>query len=170
MLGQYREYYIVGKVVDTQKTPLEGVEITLRDAISSRSYSMKTKKNGEYKFAGLPRGDYKVVFKKDGYAVKEDEWKLLTPQAKMEKVEIPPVIMATEEVVQQVERLKVAEAGVKAASEKIRQGDYDGAFADLKTILDKNPEDPNALYILGMAYQNKEMPRRPKPPSSKSPC
>ncbi len=103
VLGQYREYYISGKVVDTQKTPLEGVEITLRDAISSRSYSMKTKKDGEFKFVGLPRGDYKVVFKKDGYAVKEDEWKLLTPQAKMEKVEIPPVIMATEELVQQVE-------------------------------------------------------------------
>jgi len=157
VLGQYREYYIVGKVVDTQKTPLEGVEITLRDAISSRSYSMKTKKGGEFKFAGLPRGDYKAVFKKDGYAVKEDEWKLLTPQAKMEKVEIPPVIMATEELVQQVERLKVAEAGVKAASEKLRQGDYDGALADLKTVLDKNPEDPNALYLTGMAYLRKEM-------------
>ena len=157
VLGQYREYYIVGKVVDTQKNPLEGVEITLRDAISSRSYSMKTKKGGEFKFAGLPRGDYKVVFKKDGYAVKEDEWKLLTPQAKMEKVEIPPVIMATEELVQQVERLKVAEAGVKAGSEKIRQGDYDGAFVDLKAVLDKNPEDPNALYLSGMAYLRKEM-------------
>ena len=157
VLGQYREYYIVGKVVDTQKTPLEGVEITLRDAISSRSYSMKTKKSGEFKFVGLPRGDYKVVFKKDGYAVKEDEWKLLTPQAKMEKVEIPPVIMATEELVQQVERLKEAEAGVKAGSEKLRQGDYDGALADLKTVLDKNPEDPNALYLSGMAYLRKEM-------------
>jgi Flp pilus assembly protein TadD len=155
--GQYREYHIVGKVVDTQKAPLEGVEITLRDVVSSRSYSMKTKKNGEFKFAGLPRGDYRVVFEKAGFAAKADEWKLLAPQAKMEKVEIPPVVMATVELVQQVERLKEAEAGVKAGSEKIRLGDFDGALAVLKPVLDKNPQDPNGLYLTGMAYLRKNM-------------
>ena len=155
--GQYREYYIIGKVVDTQKSPLEGVEVSLRDVESSRGFTMKTKKDGAFKFAGLPRGDYKVVFKKAGYAVKEDQWKLLTPQDKMEKVEIPTVVMATEELVQQVERLKEAEAGVKAGSEKIRLGDFDGALVDLKAVLDKNPQDPNALYLLGMAYLRKNM-------------
>ena len=157
LAAQYREYHIVGKVVDTQKAPLEGVEITLRDTVSSRSYAMKTKKNGEFKFVGLPRGDYKVVFRKAGYAVKEDQWKFLTPQATMEKVEIPPVIMASEQVVQEVERLKEAEAGVKTGSEKIRQGDYDGALASLKTVLDKNPEEANALYLSGIAYLRKDM-------------
>jgi Flp pilus assembly protein TadD len=157
VFGQYREYYITGKVLDTQKNPLEGVEIILRDIASSRSFTLKTKKNGEFKFAGLPRGDYKVVFKKAGYAVKEDEWKLLTPQAKMEKVEIPPVIMATEALVQEVQRLKEVEAGVKGGAEKIRQGDYDGALADLKTVLDKNPRESNALYLTGMAYLRKDM-------------
>jgi tetratricopeptide (TPR) repeat protein len=157
LAAQYREYHIAGKVIDTQKNPIEGVEITLRDTISSRSYAMKTKKGGEFKFVGLPRGDYKVVFKKDGYAVKEDEWKFMQPQAKMEKVEIPPVVMATEELVQQVARLKEAEAGVKAGADKLRQGDYDGALADLKTVLDKNPQDPNALYLSGMAYLRKSM-------------
>lgn len=154
-LAQYREYHIVGRVVDTQKNPLDGVEITLRDTISSRSYSMKTKKDGAFKFVGLPRGDYKVVFKKDGFAVKEDQWKFTTPQAKMEKVEIPPIVMATEELVQQVERLKEAEAGVKAGADKLRAGDYDGALAQLKTVLDKNPQDANALYLSGMAHLRK---------------
>jgi tetratricopeptide (TPR) repeat protein len=118
---------------------------------------MRTKKNGEFKFAGLPRGDYKVVFRKAGYAIKEDHWKLTTAQPKMERVEIPPVIMATEQLVQEVERLKEAEAGVKAGAEKIRLGDYDGALAMLKTVLDKNPQDPNALYLSGMAYLRKNM-------------
>jgi tetratricopeptide (TPR) repeat protein len=157
LAAQYREYLIVGKVIDTQKNPIEGVEISLRDTVSSRSYSMKTKKDGGFKFVGLPRGDYKVVFKKDGYAVKEDEWKFMTPQAKMERVEIPPVVMATEALVQQVERLKEAEAGVKAGADKFRQGDYDGALIDLKAVLDKNPQDPNALYLSGMAYLRKSM-------------
>lgn len=156
--GQYREYYITGKVIDTQKKPLEGVEITLRDAGSSRSYTLKTKENGEFKFAGLPRGDYKVVLKKDGYAVKEDQWKLLEAKAKMEKVEIPPITMISEEVVQEVQRLKETEAGVKAASEKIRQGDFDGALAGLKGILEKNPQDSNALYLTGIVYLRKDMP------------
>ncbi len=157
LAAQYREYHIVGKVIDPQKNPVEGVEISIRDAVSSRSYATKTNKNGEFKFVGLPRGDYKAVFKKDGYAVKEDQWKLLTPQAKMEKVEIPPVIMATEALVQEVERLKEAEAGVKEGAEKVRQGDYDGALILLRAVLDKNPQDPNALYLSGLAYlrQNK---------------
>jgi len=158
VLGQYREYYIVGKVVDTQKNSLEGVEITLRDAGSSRSYTLKTKKNGEFKFAGLPRGDYKVVLKKAGYAVKEDQWKLIEAKATMEKVEIPPITMVSEEVVQEVQRLKETEAGVRAASEKIRQGDFDGALAGLKGILEKNPQDSNALYLTGIAYLRKDMP------------
>jgi tetratricopeptide (TPR) repeat protein len=154
-LAQYREYYIVGKIVDPQKNPIEGVEITLRDVASSRSFTLKTKKNGEFKFAGLPRGDYKVVLKKPGYATKEDEWKLLTPQATMEKVELPPIVMASEELVQKVEKLKEAEAGIKTGSEMIRQGDYDGALAALKTVLDKNPQDPNALYLSGLACLRK---------------
>jgi tetratricopeptide (TPR) repeat protein len=158
LLGQYREYYITGKIVDTQKNTLEGVEITLRDAGSSRSFTLKTNKNGEFKFAGLPRGDYKVVLKKAGYAVKEDQWKLLEAKAKMEKVEIPPITMVSEEIVQEVQRLKETEAGVKAASEKIRQGDLDGALAGLKAILEKNAQDPNALYLTGIAYLRKDMP------------
>lgn len=157
LAGQYREYYVLGKVLDPQKNPVEGVEINIRDTVASRSYAAKTNKKGEFKFVGLPRGDYKVVFKKAGYALKEDEWKLLTPQAKMEKVEIPPVVMATEELVQEVARLKEAEAGVKEGAEKIRQGDFDGALASLKTVLDKNPQDPNALYLSGMAYLRKAM-------------
>ena len=29
--GQYREYYVYGKVVDIQKAPLEGVEVTITE-------------------------------------------------------------------------------------------------------------------------------------------
>jgi Flp pilus assembly protein TadD len=155
--GQYREYHISGKVVDPQKAPLEGVEITLREVETSRSYTMKTNKKGEFKFVGLPHGNYKVVFRKAGFAVKEDEWKFLQPQAQMEKVDIPPVIMASEQLVQQVERQKEAEAGIKTAAEKIRGGDFDGALAALKAVLDKNPQDANALYLSGVAHLRKGM-------------
>jgi tetratricopeptide (TPR) repeat protein len=155
--SQYREYYAYGRVVDTQKMPLEGVEITLREVNSNRSYTLRTKKDGEFKFAGLPHGSYKVVFKKEGFAVKEDVWEFEKHQDKMQRLEIPPVVLATQEFVQESQRMKAAAAGVKDAAEKIRLGNDDAAISELKTILEKNPKDSNALYVIGMAYLKKKM-------------
>jgi tetratricopeptide (TPR) repeat protein len=155
--GQYREYYAIGKVVDIQKVPLEGVEVTIRDINTDLSFTQKTKKDGVFKFAGLPHGIYAVVFRKEGFAVKKAEWKFEKPQDKMQKFEFPPVIMATQEFVQESERMKEAAAGVKDAAEKVRLGDYDTAISKLKAILDKSPKDSNALYIVGMAYLKKKM-------------
>ncbi len=155
--GQYRDYNITGTVVDTQKKPLEGVEVFLRDVVTSRSYSLKTKKDGSFRFAGLPHGIYSVVFKKEGFAEKTDEWKFETPQENMKKVEIPPVVLTSREVLDEAQRMRQAAAGVKAAAEKLRTGDYDGAAADLKVILEKDPKDSNALYLTGMVYIKKKM-------------
>jgi tetratricopeptide (TPR) repeat protein len=155
--GQYREYYLFGKVLDTQKNPLEGVEITARDALSNRSYTEKTKKNGEYKFAGLPHATYKVVFKKEGYAAKEDEWDFSTPQDTMQKIGIPTVVLATQAQVAEAGRMKEMEGEIKEAFEKIIQKDYDGAIAILKDALTKDPKDSNALYLIGLSYSKKQM-------------
>jgi tetratricopeptide (TPR) repeat protein len=155
--GQYREYYFYGKVIDLQKNPLPGVEITLRDVATSRSYSVKTNEKGGYKFAGLPHGVYTVVFKKEGYAQKEDEWRFETPQENMEKVEIPPVTLVSEEQVKEAQRLKELQGVVKEASEKISQKDFDAAIVLLKGALDKDPNDVNALYLLGLSYSRKKM-------------
>jgi tetratricopeptide (TPR) repeat protein len=154
-LTQYREYNISGKVVDSQKNPLAGVLITLRDYATSRSYTLKTKEDGSYKFVGLPHGVYQVVLRKEGFAEKTDEWRFEAPQDKMLRVEIPPVIMVSAEVIAEAEKMKQAAAEVKAAAEKARAGDFDGAIAKLKPLLEKNPKDSNALYVLGMAYQKK---------------
>jgi tetratricopeptide (TPR) repeat protein len=153
--AQYREYHFSGKIVDSQKNPLAGVSISLRDYATSRSYTLKTKKDGSFKFVGLPHGVYQVVFKKEGFAVKTDEWKFEAPQDKMLRVEIPPVIMISAEVIAEAEKMKQAAAEVKAAAEKVRGGDYDGAITALRPVLEKNPKDSNALYILGMAHQKK---------------
>ncbi len=153
--AQYREYHITGIVVDTRKNPLAEVEISLRDAATSRSLVLKTKKDGTFKYVGLPHGVYQAVFRKEGFAEKVDEWKFETPQDKMLKVEIPPVVLVSAEVIAEAEKLKQAAAGVKAAAEMVRSGQYDEALASLMPILGKNPKDPNALYILGLAHQKK---------------
>ncbi|MFB0564691.1 MAG: tetratricopeptide repeat protein [Candidatus Aminicenantaceae bacterium] len=155
--SQYREYYFYGKVLDPQKEPLADVEILLQDVETSRSYSVKTNKRGEFKLAGLPHGIYKVTFKKEGYALKEDEWKFTTRQDTMQKVEIPPVTLVSETQLQEAMRLKEMEGVVKEATEKIRQRDYDGAITMLKDVLAKDPKDPNALYLIGLSYSKKQM-------------
>ena len=155
--GQYREYYFYGKVLDPQKEPLADVEILLRDADTSRSYSVKTNKKGEFKLAGLPHGIYKVTFKKEGYALKEDEWRFATRHNTMQKVEIPPVTLVSETQLQEAMRLKEMEGELKGATEKIRQRDYDGAITMLEDVLAKDPKDLNALYLIGMSYSKKQM-------------
>jgi tetratricopeptide (TPR) repeat protein len=155
--GQYREYYFFGQVLDIYKNLLPGVDITLRDVATSRSYSVKTNTRGEFKFAGLPHGVYTVVFKKDGYAKKEDEWRFETPQENMQKVEIPPVTLVSEEQVQEAQRLKEMQGVVKEAADKIGQKDFDGALVLLKGALEKDPKDVNALYLLGLSYSRKKM-------------
>ena len=155
--GQYREYYFHGKVVDTQKSPIEGAEIALQDVATSRSYAFKTNKKGEFKFAGLPHGTYQVVFRKDGYAVKEDEWRFETPQDMMQKIQIPDVVLVSLAQVEKQEQLKEMQGTVKEAADKIKQRDYDAAVALLKGALEKAPGDVNALYLLGIAYSRKKM-------------
>lgn len=155
--GQYREYYFYGKVLDTQKEPLAGVEIMLRDVDTSRSYTVKTNKKGEFKLAGLPHGVYNVTLRKEGYALKEDEWRFTTRQDRMQKVEIPTITLVSETLMQETLRKKEMEGIFKETTEKIRQGDYDGAIAMLEDVLKKDPRDTNALYLLGMSYSKKQM-------------
>jgi tetratricopeptide (TPR) repeat protein len=155
--GQFREYYFYGKVLDPEKKPLADVEILLRDIETSRSYSVKTNKKGEFKLAGLPHGIYRVTFNKKGYAPKEDEWRFTTPQDTMQKVEIPPVTLVSEVQLQEAMRLQEMQGEIKEAFEKIRERDYDGAIAMLKNVLAKDPKDANALYLIGMSYSKKQM-------------
>jgi tetratricopeptide (TPR) repeat protein len=154
-LAQYREYRISGQVVDSLKNPLAGVEIKLRDVSTRRSFSIKTGKDGSFKYVGLPHGVYQVSFRKAGFAEKTDEWKFEQPQESMLKVEIPPVVMVATEVIAQAEKLKEAAAGVKDAMEEVRAGRFDQGLALLKPILAANPDDTNALYVQGVAFQKK---------------
>jgi tetratricopeptide (TPR) repeat protein len=155
-LAQYREYYLRGRIVDTQKQPLADVEIQLRDVATSRSYHMKTGKDGAFKFAGLPHGVYEATFSRQGYPVTKVEWKFEAIQETMQRVEIPDVMLASEQEVQKVERIKAAESGTKDAAEKIRLRDFDGAVTLAEGLLAADPKNANALFVLGLAYVGKQ--------------
>lgn len=154
-LSQYREYYVSGRVLDGQKKPLSDVEIHLLDASTSRSFDMKTDEKGEFKFAGLPHAVYQVTYTREGYVTASDEWELAAPQGRMKRVEIPDVVLASEALVQKAHRLGEAKAAVEEAGQKIRTGDLDGAIAALEKVLEESPDDPNALFYLGLSYAGK---------------
>ena len=156
VFGQYREYYVFGTVLDMQKAPLEGVEVTLFEVETNLSFTEKTKKDGTFRFAGLPHGRYRVTFKKEGFAAKKDEWDFQRPQEKMLRLGLPPIILATQEVAAEAQRMKESASGVKAAADKVRSGDYDAAISELTAILAKNPKDPTALYVLATAHLKKK--------------
>jgi len=155
-IGQYREYYIYGKVVDTNNQPIQGVKVTLQDKNSSRGYSIKTDKKGEYKLIGLPHGIYNVSIEKEGYETKTDEWDFNIPQDRMQKVEMQTIIMVTRDQFSEFKRAKQAEADFKKATEKIQQEDFDAAIEILKRMVTDNPRDANAFYLLGIAYMKKQ--------------
>ncbi len=156
-LGQYREYYIYGKVVDSENNPLENVELDFRDTLTSRRYRIETDEKGEYKLIGIPHGIYEVTVSKEGYRTQTLEWDFSATQQRMQKIEMQNIVMVSEEVIQQVERAKQAQEEFNQAREKISQGDFEGAIQILKKMVRDNPDDPNALYLLGISYQRREM-------------
>jgi tetratricopeptide (TPR) repeat protein len=162
--AQYREYYVRGRVVGPQKTPIAGVDIQVRDVETSRSYHMKTDKDGAFKLAGLPHGKYEVSFSKEGYVAAKDEWKFEVKQERMQKVDVPDVVLVSQAQVLKTRELKEADSAVKEAGEKLRAGDLDGSIALLQGVLVKNPEDANALFFLGLSYAGKKMHREAIPP------
>lgn len=156
-LAQYREYYAHGRVLDAQKKPIPDVEITLVDASTSRRFHMKTDQKGEFKFAGLPHAVYEVTFAREGFVTGKDKWEFNAPQERMQKVEVPDVVLVSQAAVQEVQRFEGAKAGVQEAAERLRKGDLDGAISGLEKVLEKSPQDSNALFYLGLGYVGKKM-------------
>jgi tetratricopeptide (TPR) repeat protein len=163
-LAQYREYYVRGRVVDPQKAPIPGVEIHVRDVETSRSYNMTTDRDGVFKLAGLPHGKYEVSFSKEGYVAARDEWSFEAKQERMQKVDVPDVVLVSQAQTQKAMQLKEADSAVKEAGERLRTGDFDGASALLQGVLAKNPKDANALFYLGLSYAGRKMCREAIPP------
>jgi tetratricopeptide (TPR) repeat protein len=143
--------------VDENQQPIAKVFITLRDVETSRGYKTKTNKKGEFKLAGLPHGIYSVTMEKEGFRTRTDEWRFETPQNRMQKVDLKTIVMASESKIQQMELAKELGEQFQGATEKIREKDFDGAIKILEKMLDKKPDDANALYLKGICYLNKKM-------------
>jgi len=151
VLAQYREYHLFGLVVDTEKNPLPGVEIILKDPGTARSYRVKTDKSGKFVLSGLPHARYEVTVKKDGFETRTFEWDFSQPQERMQKVEIETIVLASSEKVKAAAQAKEAQQSLAQAMEKIKQNDLEGALKQLLDLKAKFPDDPNVRYLTGVA-------------------
>lgn len=153
--AQHREYYVRGKIVDTAGEPVAGAAIELREADSSRSYSIRTDDDGVYKLAGLPHGVYDVSVAKDGYAAVQDRWDLDAPQSTMRRMEMPDLVLVSAAQVRKAQWLEEAGTAADEAKDRIREGDFDGAIALMQKVLDGEPDHPGALFLMGLSYAGK---------------
>ncbi len=75
----------------------------------------------------------------------------------MKRVDVPDVVLVSQAQAQHAEQLKEAEAGVKKASEKIRQrGPRRRDRPPPGACWQKNPTDVNALFYLGLGHAGKQ--------------
>jgi tetratricopeptide (TPR) repeat protein len=155
--AQHRDYYIYGKIVDSKNQPIPKVEIALRDINTSRSYSFKTNKKGEFKFVGLPSGVYQVTMEKEGYRTKTDEWKFEIKPDRMQKINLKTIAMISEEHLKEINQAKQIQKDFETASEKIQKNEFDDALSILEKILKEKPNDENAIYLTGICYFKKNM-------------
>jgi tetratricopeptide (TPR) repeat protein len=150
LISQYHEYHLFGIVVDTESNPLPGVDVILQDLSTSRNYRVRTNNEGRYVLSGLPHGRYQVTVKKEGYETRTFEWDLSQPQERMQKVEMDTIILASEERVQTLARLKELQKEVAEAMEKIQNDDLEGALEMLQGLVEEYPDDSNVHYLLGV--------------------
>ncbi|MCP4148782.1 MAG: tetratricopeptide repeat protein [bacterium] len=155
--AQFREYYIHGKVVDGNKTPIVKVDIKIREVSTSRSYSRQTNKKGVFTFVVIPHGVYKAVFSKEGYQTMELDWMFQTPQNRMQKVEVDTVVLTSEEQVANIKLSKKLQKLMDDAKDLIRNSDIDGAIGVLQKMLAEKPGETNANYLLGICYLKKNL-------------
>jgi len=157
LAAQYREYYLSGQIQDTHNQPLDGVAIELFETENSHTFSATTNQEGKFKFAGLPHGNYQVAISKTGYETKNVEWKFDAPQEKMLRVEIPVILLASSQEILQIEQNKQMKKDLEAATEKIRDLDYDGALEILGRARQADAKNVNVLYLTGLSYAKKKM-------------
>lgn len=165
---EHREYLIRGTVVDTDGQPIEGADIKVRNLRNYRRYSTKSDEDGEFKLFGLPHGTFQVKVSREGYQERELQWAYEESQAEMRRVTTDPVVLLSSEQAQTIETNKQLKGRLEQATNKLKANDVDGALAEALLMLEAGPDDPNALFISGLCYFEKQQYEKAIPALAKT--
>jgi tetratricopeptide (TPR) repeat protein len=157
-LAQSREYRIAGTIVDTDKRPIAGATVEMREKTSRASYKVASDDRGLFKMVGLPHGTYEVRISRPGYRARTDEWNLSEAQDSLKRVDISPYVLMSDAQVADLERSTLLKSQLDEATKSIRAGDTAAALAILENLLAAAPDDANAQYLVGLCrLQNGEL-------------
>ena len=147
-----------GKVTDDKGQFLEGakVEVEYQGGVT-RSFKITTNKKGEFTQVGLPPGQYKITFTKEGY--QGTFLNLRVPIG--EPTELGEVKLVSAQAAQKAASGAKAEelsGAFKAAYDLMQQGKLDEAKGAYEAMLAKNPDIAQAHFNLGyIAAQKKDL-------------
>ncbi|HEY3130526.1 MAG TPA: tetratricopeptide repeat protein [Acidobacteriota bacterium] len=162
-------YAFKGKVTDEQGNPVVGAKISIVGIDIKRSYPTKTDKKGEFYYAGITRGKYKIGVEAEGFqpdlvsGVIPGVGEATNVDFKLKKGSGKLAINMSEEEVkkaqQQAEEAKkqaAAAASVKADFDTglaaLQSGKYDEAITSFNKAIEKDPSQPYVWANLGDAY------------------
>ncbi|HEV8131822.1 MAG TPA: tetratricopeptide repeat protein [Acidobacteriota bacterium] len=166
-------YAFKGKVTDEQGNPIVGAKITIVGIDIKRSYSHKTDKKGEFYYAGITRGKYKIGVEAEGYQpdlvsgvipgvgeATNVDFKLKKGSGKlainMSEEEVKKAQQQAEEAKKQAAAAAAVKSDFDAGLAASQAGKYDEAIESFKKAIEKDQSQPYVWANLGDAYAKKK--------------
>jgi tetratricopeptide (TPR) repeat protein len=149
-LAQSREYRVSGAVVDTDKRPIAGATVEMRERTSRTAFRVTSDERGAFRMVGMPHGIYDVKVAKPGYQTRTDEWSLSEPQDSLKRVEINPYVLMSEGQVADIARNTRLRSQLDEAMGLMHKGESAAALVVLEKMLAEQPDDANAHYLIGL--------------------
>ncbi len=150
---------VKGKVLDEKRQPVEGAKVTItsKDQGVNRSFTVTTKKNGDFAQVGIPPGQYSVTAEKEKLGAQSFDVRVRLG----DPTEVN-FILAGGSVVSKEQQQKAAQvqglfdAGVAAS----KANDYDTAIAKFQEAIGLLPNCYDCYYNIGQANaQKKDYPK-----------
>ncbi len=162
-------YAFKGKVTDEQGNPIVGAKVTFVGIDIKRSYLTKTDKKGEFYYAGITRGKYKIGVEAEGFQpdlvsgvipgvgeATNVDFKLKKGSGKlainMSEEEVKKAQQQAEEAKKQAAAAEAVKAGFDAGLAAAQAGKYDEAIAAFNKVIEKDPSQPYVWANVGDAY------------------
>ncbi len=147
---------IRGKVVDQKGQPVEGAKITItsKDPGVNRSYSVTSKKNGEFSQVGMPPGQYQVVVEKEKVGAQALDVKVGLGDPTDVQVKLAPGtgLISKEQAQKAAQVQALFDAGVAAT----KANDYDTAIGKFQEAIVLLPNCYDCYYNIGQANAQKK--------------
>jgi tetratricopeptide (TPR) repeat protein len=146
---------IKGKVLDEKRQPVEGAKITItsKEQGVNRSFTVTSKKNGDYAQVGIPPGQYTVTAEKDKVGAQSFDVRVRLGDPTEVNFVLSAGAAANKEQQQKAAQVQgLFDAGVAAS----KANDFDTAIAKFQEAITMLPNCYDCYYNIGQANAQKK--------------